>query len=271
MIAAACIIASMVAQPAQIRDSAAIDNIGLSRGLDATQIIVQKFGSLQSAAIGDYVWSPSTDAGANGYYLTTASTLTVDSSGNDTSGGVGAQSVRVFCIDANWDLAQEDVTLNQASSPVTTMTCLRVYRAYVLTLGAYHGSNENLINITYTTGGAVAAQIAASAGQTQMTMYTIPRNYMAYIRGAHVYARTANSVDLEFRKACGIDDVTTPFQSASRVVLNLYGLADAYHWSPESPIEIGEQCDIWWEVSAVSGGAPAVSVDYEILLVKNGD
>lgn len=139
---------------------------------------VAKFGSNPDVDSGtdEDCWS----AGGDYEFQASAQTIEVLSdSANDTAAGTGAKTIRVFGLDANWELQEEDVTLN-GTTPVTLgETYLRIFRAYVLTAGTIE-TNDGTITIR-TDGLTTQAEIPAGRGQTLMAIYTIPEGYTGYI------------------------------------------------------------------------------------------
>lgn len=139
---------------------------------------LQKFGripDIDAAETNEDVWD-----GEGAYsFLGTATALTISSaSTDDTAAGTGARTIRVFYLDANYNEQTADITMNGQSAAATTITALRVYRAYVLTAGS-GGVNAGNIWIgsgTITTGVPANkyAAILAGNGQTLMAIYTIP-------------------------------------------------------------------------------------------------
>ena len=106
--------------------------LDLKRGFVGGQTAVHKFGGnadIAASSTEDIVF------GGTINWLTAATTVRVKSGGNaaDDDGGNGAQTIRVEGLDENFAEAQEDITLAGAdASDVTTITFIRVYRAYVL-------------------------------------------------------------------------------------------------------------------------------------------
>ena len=146
---------------------------------------INKFGrntDIDIAAEED-VW----DGGGTWVAPTTARTHDITSSDtNDTSAGTGAQTIRIFGLDANGEEQQEDVTMNGTSNVATANTYIMIHRMQVLTAGS---GNENAGNITATaqTDATVTAQINAGNNQTLMAIYQVPAGRaQAYLRRFYV-------------------------------------------------------------------------------------
>lgn len=187
-------------------------------------------------------------------YLSAAKVLKVSSSdADDTSaggGGSGARTVRIFGLDGNYALVQEDVSLTGQTAVNTTNSYLRVYRAYVLTAGAT-GQEEGDIYVgdgTVTSGipATKYAKIQAGYGQTELALYTIPAGKKGYIHrliassfgNANVFL-TVRFMTREIGGVWRTRDIFTV--SRGEVIID-----------HDIPIEVPEKTDI--EVRATSSG-----------------
>jgi len=143
-------------------------------------VAVQKFGRNNDLDPADgevLVW----DTGTTYEYQTSAQTLELLSSdANDTAAGTGAQKVIVYGLDGDWNLVQEEVTLNGVSAVATTNTFLRVYRLKVTDVGS---GNINAGDITcqVSPGGAILATCPAGEGSSFLSLFTIPAGYEGYL------------------------------------------------------------------------------------------
>ena len=114
--------------------------------------------------------------------LTTASTLRfVSSSTDDDDGGIGANSLVVWGVDANRDAVIEVVTLNGTSNVDTTSTWLGINRVSLNLSGSSKGNVGN-ITITDVTSGATQAYLTATEGTTQQLIYFTPNNSTSLIK-----------------------------------------------------------------------------------------
>ncbi len=109
-------------------------------------------------------WTPPTAAAAPSVVSTNA---------NDTSAGTGARTIRVFGLDANFDLQEEDVSLDGLTPVVLPQTYTRVYKMMVLTAGT---SAENEGDIDLTIGSDIQARIPTGRNKTLQAIFTIPNN-----------------------------------------------------------------------------------------------
>ncbi len=140
---------------------------------------VNKFGrntEVDSGVIAD-IWDGGNTGDVSLLWVapTAARTHTIASdSASDTSGGVGARTVRIWGL-TGWGAKEvsEDVTLNTGSPPVTSNSYVIIHRIQVLTKGATN-VNVGTITATATSDGTITAQIGPGQGQTHMAIYGIP-------------------------------------------------------------------------------------------------
>jgi hypothetical protein len=145
--------------------------IGLSiqRGNVGNFSGVHKFGLNDSVGSGAFetVWD-----GNNTYtYPSSSGTATATSSDTDDNTG----TVKIFGLDSNYDFAEETLTIGGSAG---TVSFIRVFRAVMITANT---GTANVGTITITVSTTTVAQIRAGYGQTLMCVYTIPRNYNAYL------------------------------------------------------------------------------------------
>lgn len=139
--------------------------------------IFRRFGSnpdIQTVSDPEEIW----DVGGLLTYPTSADTLTIVSAdADDTAGGTGARTVTITYLDSDWAEQTETLTLSGAT-PVGTSTAIRFIRATVASAGS---SLTNEGALTVKIGAGTVGQIAAGAGQTLMTHYTVPAGKTAYM------------------------------------------------------------------------------------------
>lgn len=99
---------------------------------------------------------------------------------DDTAAGTGAQTVRVYCIDEDWNEVLETVTMNGTTGATTTTSCRYVNRLAVLSSGSSNG-NEGIITASQQTSGIDLITIPASIGISQSCVYVVPNNVEAII------------------------------------------------------------------------------------------
>ncbi len=248
----------------------------ISRSLYADKQSIHKFGVIDdlSTTERDVWYYGGTGVGNINYpWPTTSETLDVVSSSANDDGtpttSTGAQKIKIEGLDDNWDEISEEVTLNGTATVTTSSSFRRVYRAYVTECGTYTGANEGNITIDNTTSTQVLAYIAAGTGQTQLSMYTVPAGYTAYLRHLHAQVTVAANKEADVRlwRRLNADDITQPYTGAKRLVHQWQGLAQPAELDFYSMPSFPEKTDIW--ASAIASGAGSeVDVVYDLFLVK---
>ena len=171
--------------------------LAIARGNVSGITHINKFGrnpdidpaaSSTAVNIGRTIWDGGI-AGAVNWLAPTAARIhqivSTDADDDGAPGGAGARTVRVYGLDANFALQQEDVVLNGTSNVATVKTYTMIYRIIVLTAGAT-GYNEGAITATADSDGTVTAKITAQNNQTLMAVYQIPAATKGYMY--HYYA-----------------------------------------------------------------------------------
>ena len=246
----------------------------VARGTFADMQMVVKWG--ENLTVPNGAWEMITASSVSSYpWPQAATTIRVKAGGDaaDAAAGAGAQTIRVYGLDENLALAEEDITLNAngtLASASTTTTFFRVFRALVLTTGTYGGKNTAAITIEDTAGSNDLLLIEAAEAQTQHCAYSIPAGYTGYMLGweAHIQATKPADVRICFRE--NLSDVTTPF-SPTRVVFIEHGVEGETQNQPTSVMAVlPGGSDIWIEAEG-GGAATQVSAAMEILLVKDED
>jgi hypothetical protein len=228
-----------------------IANTAIVDGLVAGTKSIYKFGfnpDINGAE--ETVWSN----GGIYVYPTTAARMYVNStSANDTAGGTGVRSIRVFGLDANYNEVSEDLAMTGQSQTLTANTYIRVYRAYALTAGSL-GTSAGIIYIANGAGldgsfiptGSILVNLGTD-NQTQLALWTVPAGYTLYLSevtftSAVSLANTYLTTKLKVREFGGV------FRTLFINVLQ----SGTYQERLELPILIPEKTDI--ECRAFSSG-----------------
>ena len=153
----------------------------LSKGNIPQHSIINKFGfnlGIDTNTDPETIWS----AGGLYAFPTSASTLKITSNDVDDNGTgtTGALTIKVQGLDTNYDVIEEDITLNGQTAVTGSKEFLRVYRAFVTSAGSSE-FNEGVITINNSDDSLTLAQIPAEHSQTQMAVYTVPRDHKGFI------------------------------------------------------------------------------------------
>jgi hypothetical protein len=214
-----------------------------------------------SAAIGSTaqgpMWEGQTQSG--GLYTPPSSAaplVLVSTSVSDTS----ALSVRIEGCGANFVALSETIPMNGTTNVTTTNSFLRINAMYVT-----NGTNVGVI--TAKISSTTYAQINASVGQTQMSIYTVPAGYTFYLSyvqydAAIGFTSSAYMTSQQYNKdnVSGATTITqqTVFVQKQEVPFTV-------------PVVHTEKSDMQFCVKASSGGPLSASVYAGGILIKNPD
>lgn len=219
---------------------------------------VNKFGS--NPAVGtseEGIW----EQGGDVNWPAAASQMKVSSSlAADDLGSTGAEKIRIYGLDANYDLQDEEVTLDGQTQVTTTKSYIRVFRAIVTQAGS-GGINAGVIYVytgTETNGvpdsaTAIYTTIAAGEGQTLQAFYTVPRNYRGALLDFH-FSSSATGNNYVTGKVL-VREFGGAFVTKEKVVLGSGGMAERHY---QIPTIIPARADI-----QVVGVADLTNVDVE--------
>ena len=124
------------------------------------------------------------------------------------------------------------------------------------------------IVIEETTGSNVVGYIAAGEGQTQMSQYTVPAGYTAYLRHTEgsVSAGTNKDAALRMYQRQNGDDVATPF-TGKRLVHKYPSFQGEKNSDFFAMPSFPAKTDLWW--TATGNAATSVAAKYCVLLVAD--
>jgi len=148
-------------------------DLQVARGQVDGHTAIQLFG--YSTTVGSTAFGPlweglTLSGGAYAYPSSAAALVLVSDSASDTS----ALSVRIEGLDANYAPLTETIAMNGTSNVTTTNSFLRI-NLMTTTNGLNVGS------ITAKISSTTYAKINAGIGQTQMSLYTVPKGYTFYL------------------------------------------------------------------------------------------
>ncbi len=250
------------------------DEDAVMRSKVAGEIIIPKFGrntDVDTGTVPEDIWR---GGGVyTGFPTTAAENFEVlSSSANDTSAGTGARTLRVYyynddyeMFDASGNFLYFDVTMNGTTGVDSGISGMRVWRAQVLTSGSSE-ANVGVITIRWiTTTSVIFAAIPADVGQTEITNFTIPKDYKGYLKqyGATLFDTNANRATNVIRMrnlGSGTWRDTRTFSVSTTAPFN----RDVY-----GAVEIAEKTDFIFRCVAVDNSNADINVDYSIRLVKN--
>ena len=184
---------------------------------------------------------------------TVASTMVVSSSSvSDT-----AVSIQIFGLDASYNRITEVVALNGTSNVTTVNTYFRINNV-ITTAGTAVGTVY-----VKNAGGTTYAQIAIGNGKTNMSVYTVPAGYTAYLTQFDAFSSTSvtSGVFATFRglltSSTGISNVVlqAPF-------LNTYSITRPY------PIPVLEKVDLQLQCKSSGAGLGIGTIGIGVLIIN---
>ena len=186
-------------------------------------------------------------------FPTVASTMVVSSSSvSDT-----AVSIQIFGLDASYNRITEVVALNGTSNVTTVNTYFRINNV-ITTAGTAVGTVY-----VKNAGGTTYAQIAIGNGKTNMSVYTVPAGYTAYLTQFDAFSSTSvtSGVFATFRglltSSTGISNVVlqAPF-------LNTYSITRPY------PIPVLEKVDLQLQCKSSGAGLGIGTIGIGVLIIN---
>ena len=168
------------------------DELAVMRGRVSGEYIISKFGQNTDVDGAEDIW----DGGGlfTGFPTTAAEEFQiVCASTDDDNEGTGAQAVRLYYLNDNYEIFDEngdflyvDVATNgnDGGSGTTDsgVTGMRIWRAKVITSGSGQ-TNAGTITVRWiTTTSVVFTVIQAGSGQSEITAFTIPDGYTGWLK-----------------------------------------------------------------------------------------
>jgi len=207
--------------------------------------------------------------GGNYVFPTSAAVRYVSSSdANDTNGGTGANKVRVFGLDANYALIEEEVELAGQTQVATSLSYLRIYRAYV-TLAGSGGTAAGTVYVADSgaSAGVPTGNVYANLGtsnQTLLGVYTVPAGKTLYLDDVNFTAAISQANANATIKFNTRDFGSNVFRTIVITELQSGTYIDKF----EYPQPIYEKTDIEVRAVATSSNNP-ITVSWQGVLIDN--
>lgn len=203
-----------------------------------------------------------------GHPTGSAETVEVFSSdATDDSGNTGATTIRIYGLDANMALQQEDLTMDGTNAVTSSNTYKRVFRGEVLTAGS-NGSNAGTITCRHTTTTAnIFFVIAIGKNQTEIAVYTVPASKTLYITSLYTRMTRVSG-------AAGSAHCTLRVRESGGVyrAIQSYDITDSQPYVFEANLSclvIPAQSDIKIMCESVSDNATIVDAGFTGVLVDS--
>ncbi len=229
---------------------------------------VNKFGTNEVVTTSfAYLW----EFGDGWVALPAATTLECAStSALDTALGTGATGITIEGLDGNYDELSETVALDGQTPVLTTGEFLYVNRAFASGAGATQ-KNQGTLYVADdstdwasgvpVTDAAVQAMINPLHGQTQQTIYTVPRGHTAFAHGG--YMTSESNILTRLRVM-----FWNRFTNVHRTLFELTIKGPTFSHEAYPYVPVPEKNTVYMEV-AVSAGTTTVSGGLNFILVDN--
>jgi hypothetical protein len=200
----------------------------------------------------------------------------VSADADDTSAGAGARTVWIQGLDINGDFVTQTVALNGLTAVAIPTSLWRLLDWQVVTTGTYGttaiGSHQGTLTIRVASAGATWSLLEATpfpSGKSEISWYTVPNGYRAYLFFQSIDVDSTKAADVIFLERPDADIVTAPF-SAMYEVAEFVGIAGIGTADNNFPVNGLEAMTDFGYIAKVTSGTADVSVEYEILLIKDG-
>jgi len=235
---------------------------------------MHKFGFIpdfDNADTNEEVWD---GTGAYAFPASAVAMKISSASGNDASGGTGANTVRVLGLDADYKVVSSDIAMNGQTGVAISPNLLRVFRAYVLTSGSVGTNDDDIWVGTGTiTSGVPAVKYAGildDFGQTLMAVYTTPATSVTgkVYKAAQIdrwWGRAAANVSGNGTLALQVLHFGGAWRTHRLITVSSDGgWQEEFSW----PISIGTKADVRVRVVNASANNMAFSAGFDISMWK---
>ena len=229
-------------------------DLNVARGKVRGASTIHKFGATPSQSINTTasVW----DKGDTLYpwsAFDTAGVLVVAQVNASDNG----KTLTVEGLDGDFNLVSEEFTLSSSGTVTGTQTFKRVYRGYFS-----DGGNVGQINVSR--GGTQVLRILADAGQTLMSVYTVPAGYTGYLYQG--IASAESGADATGFMYVRYNTIGTTFRVAHSFEVS--GGGGPYNYKFSFPQELPEKTDIDVRLTTRSNNGRFTAA-FDILLIKD--
>lgn len=242
-----------------------IPSVSIALGLEPGYSSDLRFGRNADVDGAEDIWSNGGDYTGQPAGGSAEAIEMFSSDANDSAGGTGARTVRLFGLDENYDLITEDVSLNGVTGAITTNLWRRMWEAHVLTAGSGAGNAGTLTFRHRITTANIFATVTAGWNHSQNCVFTVPRGHRCVIvrlasLGLRVTATGVADCTVRIRPPGGVYRAEHFFTVGN-------GITFDDHFA--SGIVVEEQSDVKIRVESVSAQNLDISSEFEYILIKS--
>ena len=176
----------------------------------------------------------------------------------NTGDDKGSSTVLIQGLDSTYTSISETLTLNGTTVVPTTKSYLRINSISVAS-----GAPTGVITLKDLTNTTTYAQIAASIGRSQMSIYTVPAGYTLYLSRIDAYT-SANGYSADYISYRNLSTTSNSVTSLSQQA----PFTNTYHAQRVMPRPFTEKTDIQLQ-ARTSANTYVVSIAAEGFLVAN--
>jgi len=195
-----------------------------------------------------------------------ATTLDVDSSsGNDTSAGTGARTLRIYGLDGSYNEINEIITLNGTTAVTTVNSYWRVSRMEVVTAGSAE-FNQGSITASWTgTPSQIFAVMPTGTNQSTLGADTVPAGKKRLVLGLKASMTRTSGSNGSANVGFMVRKENEAFQTKRNIeITNSLG----YESIPKGGILLEEKTDMKWRVFDVSDNNTTIAVEFEFIDIE---
>ncbi len=199
---------------------------------------------------------------------TTASKIKYRSSSADDSGGkVGAHKIKIYGLNENYELVEEELPVVGTNIRLTENNYIRVLGAEVTEAGSFN-SNIGNIDFWYESDSKKAAYIQYQESVTRMAFYTIPEGYTGYVVGYEAMFDKGTDINNEINVMLRIQENGVWKLADKGAIVSGMGKYSR-EWRPY--LELPARTDVKITVNYGSVSNTTVNGRFSLILVENGN
>lgn len=199
----------------------------------------------------------------------TAETFTITSTSTDDDvGGAGAEIVKLYYLDANWEMQTVDVNMNGTGGTTTVVTGVRAWRIKVVQSanGANTAFNAGDITVTHSSTTANKFLVMdAGKGQSEFSGFTVPANHVLLVDSLRMVIDKAGG---STTATCGIWE--REFDGAPRITQTGF-ISVGVPYKLQAPIIYQAKTDFIARILSISTGSAAFTARFGGKLIRTSD
>jgi len=182
----------------------------------------------------------------------------------DTIAGIGARSLNIEGLDANFSTIEEDLNLSGTTPVNTTLEYIRIQDVHVTTVGGYGNSNVGAITGYAILNRSVQTFIDPDEAEAHSSHYTVPLGMEAIITFFSTSIQTGKTIEITLKSRENADDTTVPVSPITRV-REFHGLEGTHDELSFANLKFSEKTDVWFTAVGSGGGGSDMEIKYDLV------